>query len=140
MLSAGGVDGWTFKLLLLLPVEIWDQLADLLNLIEAVGTWPPDMHHWKITFIPKEGTGTVPAPEEVRPIAVGAVLYRLWAKLRTDACSYDISATFGTRQGGGKGTFDAETLLSDALVAEDVQNPSFMASYDFLEGPVAWIL
>lgn len=45
---------------------------------ETQGPWPQPLLHWKVTFIPK------PQPDQVdvRPIAVGPMIYRLWSSLR----------------------------------------------------------
>ena len=131
--------------MLLLPEEAWNQLSELSTLIEEVGSLPESACHWRLAFVPEEQpignethspnlTGTsvhVPGPDEVKPIAVGQLLYSLWAGIRAQECSNDISATFASRQAGGRKTHDAETLVMDIVQAEDVQQLPFIGSYDY---------
>eukprot|EP00973_Karenia_brevis_P094232 12421410-Karenia_brevis.AAC.1 len=43
--SAAGFDGWNVAELRLLPDCLLNYLADLLNIVEAVGTWPTGLEH-----------------------------------------------------------------------------------------------
>ena len=90
--KAAGPDGWSSDLMLQLPDQAWDQLVSLVQQIEAKGQWPADLHHWKITFIPKsKSSGAVPTEAlKVRPVSVGPLLYRCWAKLRFRHISWQL--------------------------------------------------
>ena len=40
-----------------LPWKMWVRLAMVLNQIEAEGSWPESLTHWRIVYIPKETGG-----------------------------------------------------------------------------------
>ena len=64
----------------LVPDEIIERLATLLNLIEKTGRWPPCLLVGLITMIPKPGAGLKAA--DMRPISVMGVIYRVWSATR----------------------------------------------------------
>ena len=77
--SAPGADGWRVAALQALPLQLFEKLAEVLNLIEETGTRPVQLTRGLIPFIPK-GEGS--APQKLRPIGLMAFVYRLWASLR----------------------------------------------------------
>ena len=71
--SAPGADGQA------LPLQLFEKMAQLLNLVEGRGTWPVPLTCGLISLIQK-GEGS--APQKLRPIGLMASVYRLWASLR----------------------------------------------------------
>lgn len=63
--KAAGLDGWSSDLMLQLPDQAWDQLVSLVQQIEAKGQWPADLHHWKMTFIPKSKSSGAAAANDI---------------------------------------------------------------------------
>jgi hypothetical protein len=109
---AAGTDLWSADALLLLPPPAWDRLVQLFAAVEASGAWPNAFYDWRVTFIPK-GSGDKPCHvHDVRPIAVGALLYRIWAKVRFGhAAKAWGSDLLHPLQVGGLPGLDAESLL-----------------------------
>ena len=62
-----------------LPFQLFEKLAQVLNLVEETGTWPAPLTCGLISLIPK-GEGSPPG--KLRPIGLMASVYRLWASLR----------------------------------------------------------
>ena len=77
--SAPGADGWRVAELQVLPLQLFEKLAQVLNLVEETGTWPVPLTSGLISLIQK-GEGS--APQKLRPIGLMASVYRLWASLR----------------------------------------------------------
>eukprot|EP00435_Cladocopium_sp_Y103_P038689 s1562_g10.t1 len=83
--KAGGPDGWTTDLILLLPdlfVHILHRFIQFLHKCEANGSWPPSLTHRAVRFLPKKKTGTLPGLGDTRPISIGPVIYRVWSAVR----------------------------------------------------------
>ena len=78
--KAGGPDGLTPQMIVWLPDEPLSRLADILNLCEKQNRCPSDLSHWKVAVIPKKRKGKLASVGDVRPAAVGALVYRLWAR------------------------------------------------------------
>ena len=77
--SAPRADGWRVAELQALPLQLFEKLVQVLNLVEETGTWPVPLTRGLISFIQK-GEGS--APQKLRPIGLMASVYRLWASLR----------------------------------------------------------
>ena len=78
--SAPGADGWRVAELQALPLQLFEKLAQVLNLVEETGTWPVPLTRGLISLIQK-GEGS--APQKLRPTGLKAsVYYRLCASLR----------------------------------------------------------
>ena len=52
-ISAGGLDGWGWRELKVLPVSWYDGLARILTKVEDLGVWPDGLLDASITMIPK---------------------------------------------------------------------------------------
>ena len=79
--SAAGLDNWAPEELMLLPIEAYEQLAVLLNMVEAVAPWPEDMTKARAAFLAKD------PDDELNPLAYRVLLmlsgvYRMWSKTR----------------------------------------------------------
>ena len=72
-----GTDGWSRKMLLALPLELFDWLVHFYTMIEE-GQWPEQLAEGFISLIPK-GEGA--HPPKMRPPSVLSMSYRLWAGL-----------------------------------------------------------
>ena len=104
-------DGWSCDLLLALPPEAWDRLRDVLSCCERLGRWPQAACHWRVAFLPKDGgESQFPAIDWVRPISVGAVLYRVWASARAKTVAAQVVARFHEHHAGATWVA-AEVLL-----------------------------
>ena len=62
-----------------LPLELFEKMAQVLNLVSETGTWPVPLTCGLISLIQK-GEGS--APQTLRPIGLMASVYRLWGSLR----------------------------------------------------------
>ena len=129
--SVSGTDGWNAELLFLLPLDAWERLAEILRAIEKRGVWPDICVNWRVACIPKAGKDGVPQPDSLRPIAIGQVIYRMWASIRAKSVASSLSRQFGAKQAGGKGTLDAETMVLDFFLNQDIDGHDFAASLDF---------
>ena len=61
------------------PFQLFEKLAQVLNLVEETGSWPLPLTCGLISLI-QNGEGS--APQKLRPIGLMASVYRLWASLR----------------------------------------------------------
>ena len=80
--KAPGPDGFQTEFILLLPPEAIQQLVELFATFESSKTWPSTLLHWKLAFLPKPHKDVIPHAGQMRPIAVGHVLYRIWSRIR----------------------------------------------------------
>ena len=78
--SAGGLDGWGWRELKVLPVSWFDGLARILTKVEDLGVWPDGLLDAYITMIPKSDGDATPLGQ--RPLSVLPVVYRIWASTR----------------------------------------------------------
>ena len=78
--SAGGLDGWGWRELKVLPVSWYDGLARILTKVEELGVWPDGLLDASITMIPKSDGDATPLGQ--RPLTVLPVVYRIWASTR----------------------------------------------------------
>ena len=69
--SAPEADGWRVAELQALPLQLFEKLAEVLNM-EETGTWPVPLTRGMISLIPK-GEGC--APQKLRPIGLMASVY-----------------------------------------------------------------
>ena len=112
--SSAGVDGWDATLLSHLPPEGWDRLAQLLNRCEEKSEWPTSLKVWKLVFIPKgksDSAQTATDALQVRPIAVGSLIYRLWGKVRLQQLAPHLTNHLAPFQSGGNAGPDVESML-----------------------------
>jgi len=114
---ASGTDGWDACCLLQLPDEAFQQLVDLLTRIEAGAPWPAGLTHWRITFIPKTQETSVGPTDvlKVRPISIGPLLYRAYAKLRFVQLGRFLLSSLPDLQVGGLPNLSAEMLVLSLL-------------------------
>ena len=88
--SATGMDGVSKLDLIHAPARIQEAMVQLLNRVEATGTWPEQLLHGAIYSLAK-----VPNAQEVgqfRPVTVLPMMYRVWSSTR----SRQILAHIGT--------------------------------------------
>ena len=78
--SAGGLDGWGWRELKVLPVSWFDELARILTKVEDLGVWPDGLLDAYITMIPKTDGDATPLGQ--RALSVLPVVYRIWASAR----------------------------------------------------------
>ena len=77
--SAIGIDGWRVKELRALPDELLERFCDFFRLVETTGRWPACLSVALISMIDK-GQGA--RAQDLRPISVTSVVYRMWAGFR----------------------------------------------------------
>ena len=122
-ISAGGLDGWGWRELKVLPISWFDELARILAKVEDFGVWPDGLLDAYIAMIPKSDGDATPLGQ--RPLSVLPVVYRLWASIRLGQLadwfqSWVPASVFSA--GGGRGSveawytsaFDIEEVLSGA--------------------------
>ncbi|CAE8623234.1 unnamed protein product [Polarella glacialis] len=100
-LQSPGMDGWNVGELKLLPAPLLDLLAEMFNGIERSGKWPRPLECAMVSLISK-GAGC--EPNDLRPITVMSVVYRVWAirrlqNLRTWQEKWASEAQFAYRSG-----------------------------------------
>eukprot|EP00435_Cladocopium_sp_Y103_P026385 s3328_g6.t1 len=78
--TAGGMDGWDAEIMAHLPIEGWVRLAQFLTICEERGEWPQSLKTWRLCFIPKSKSEGATDALQVRPIAVGNMVYRIWGE------------------------------------------------------------
>ena len=78
--SAGGLDGWDWREIKVLPLSWFDELARILSKVEDLGVWPDGLLDADITMIPKTDGNATPLGQ--RPLSVLLVVYRIWAAAR----------------------------------------------------------
>ncbi|OLQ02463.1 hypothetical protein AK812_SmicGene14697 [Symbiodinium microadriaticum] len=110
--KATGLDGWEAQALLALTPLMFDRFVFFLQEVERLQQWPDALCAWRVVYIPKKISRN---PGSYRPIAVGAILYRAWAKLRASQVARKFSSSFAPTQGGGRGVPDAPVLVMDIL-------------------------
>ena len=77
--TAGGLDGWGWRELKVLPVSWYDELARILTKVEDLGVWDGLLDAY-IAMIPKtDGDATLLGQ---RPLSVLPIVYRIWASAR----------------------------------------------------------
>ena len=117
-ISAGGLDGWGWRELKVLPLSWYDELARILTKVEDVGVWLDGLLDAYIAMIPK--TDGDAAPLGQRPLSVLPVVYRIWASARMSQLdawfkSWVPDSVFSA--GGGRGSVEA--WCSSALDIEE---------------------
>jgi len=78
--SQGGVDGCTVAEFKSMPMPARCRVVQILNVVEEKGVWPMATIRALISMLDK-GAGRKPL--KLRPISVTALLYRLWAGIRS---------------------------------------------------------
>ena len=58
---------------------LFEQLAEVLNLVEETGAWPVPITRGLISLSPKGEGSTL---KQLRPIGLTASVYKLWASIR----------------------------------------------------------
>ena len=79
--SAGALDGWHPKELILLSRSICDTCTIMLNQIEEGAPWPRSAIHARVVHLEKEGAA-IGKVMSYRPFAITALIYRCWATMR----------------------------------------------------------
>ena len=69
--SAPGADGWRVPELQALPLQLFEKLAQVLNLVEEKGSWPVPLVCVLISLIP-EGEGSAPHGICVQTVGLSA--------------------------------------------------------------------
>ncbi|CAL1167402.1 unnamed protein product [Cladocopium goreaui] len=85
--KATGPDGISAQHLLTLPDDGWERITQMLNRFETLQTFPSAVQHWKVVFIPKGNAPEGVSADQMRPISVASILYRLWARCRIKQCN-----------------------------------------------------
>ena len=78
--TAGGLDGWGWRELKVLPVSWFDGLARILTCVENFGLWPDGLLDAYIALIPKVDGDVAPLGQ--RSLSVLPLVYRVWASAR----------------------------------------------------------
>ena len=83
--TAGGLDGWGWRELEVLPVSWYDELARILTQVEDIGVWPDGLLNAYIAMIPKtdgDATSLGQRPLSVLQLSVVFGLLLVWVSLR----------------------------------------------------------
>ncbi|CAL1156170.1 unnamed protein product [Cladocopium goreaui] len=87
------------------------RLAEMMDAFEQQGAWPEATCYWKIAALPKKRHGTLPSLGEVRPIAIGSAIYRIWGRIRLGHLAPILAQYLDRNQSGGIGGEDVSSLL-----------------------------
>ena len=79
--TSPGLDLWTYCDLKLLPIEAFDTLAQILDLIEHGCPWPGQLFYTKAHLLAKNPDQRLD-PLQHRCLTITPVVYRIWAKVR----------------------------------------------------------
>ena len=117
--SAGGLDGWWWRELKVLPVSWFDGLARILTKVEELGVWPHGLLDAYIAMIPKVDGDATPLGQ--RLLSVLPVVHRVWAsawmlQLEPWFRSWVPSCVFSA--GGGRSSVEA--WFATAIDIEEV--------------------
>ena len=130
--KAAGTDLWTAEALLSLPACAWARLCDILHLVKATGQWPSSsLRNWRVTFLPKGSKDRASHVHDVRPIAVGLLVYRVWSKVRFRQVADFWRDLLHPLQLGGRSGMDAEALVVALLNEASHSSHLFGVSMDF---------
>ena len=80
--STHGLDGWSPYELGLLPLQLWQMLADLLLLVEESGQWPESLMFGYHTAMPKASKKLDICKVQCRLLFVLPVVVRAWSGIR----------------------------------------------------------
>ena len=105
--QVAGLDGISPSRLVLLPLEAHARLGQMLVAFGQQASWPESVCHWKIVMLPKQRKGVLPTLEELRPIAIGFAIYRLWGRIRLRPLAATLAQDC-SQAGGGE---DVSSLL-----------------------------
>ena len=70
------------------------------------------MFHWKLAFLPKPHKATIPQASQMRPIAVGQVLYRIWSRIRLIQVQHLFTPLLAPFQSGSQGPGCLDLFIS----------------------------
>ena len=145
--KAPGPDGWVPQALKMLPQMAWVRLCQILDAVEETGTRPQGLRSWRVCFIPKTSSSGMCDTLKTRPIAVGAIIYRAWARVRSkEATAHLPRSVLGPLQVGGLKAHDAENVL---LALDQESSPQshplamsldFQKAFDSTDWETAWNL
>lgn len=110
--KAPGPDGFQTEFILLLPPEAIQQLVELFATFESSKTWPSTLLHWKLAFLPKPHKDVIPHAGQMRPIAVGHVLYRIWSRIRLIQTQQLFTPFLAPFQSGSQGSGCQDLFIS----------------------------
>ena len=117
--TAGGLDGWGWRELKVLPVSWFDEVARILTLVEDTGVWPDSLLDACVAMIPKTDGDATPLGQ--RPLSVLPVVYRIWASARmVQVEGWFNSWVFDSVFSAGSGTGSVEAWCTTALDIEEV--------------------
>eukprot|EP00435_Cladocopium_sp_Y103_P075840 s59_g66.t1 len=129
--KASGPDGLAAESVASLPQDALTRLSEVLMAIETQGRWPQPLLHWKVTFIPKpRPPGQVAGLGDVRPIAVGPVVYRLWSSLRLKHVQPSLHGLLSAGPTGHRGP-DVQNILLSLDLAYDAESYPYGVALDF---------
>ena len=129
--KATGLDGVSARMLSQLPDHAIDRLIDMLHQFEEEGSWPEELLQWKLVFLPKVARrGKIPLGNQLRPISIGPVIYRVWSAVRLQHVRGFLSQFLLPNQAGFQGPGVQDLLLSFELEYTAQQFP-MAAALDF---------
>ena len=85
--KATGPDGISAQNLLTMPNDGWERFTAMMCRFENLSQFPAAVTHWKVVFIPKGGTNDKLTVDKLRPLSVGSMVYRIWARCRVKQLS-----------------------------------------------------
>ena len=130
--KAAGTDQWCASALLALPDTAWAQLVQILRQVETWGTWPDALTQWRLTFVPKgQNAAQVTEATKVRPIAIGSLIFRAYAKRRFHQLGTHLTQCLPPLQVGGLPHLGLDTLVLAMQNETSFQSHPYAASLDF---------
>ncbi|MCP4244600.1 MAG: hypothetical protein GY772_29005, partial [bacterium] len=128
--KAAGPDFWQYGELRLLPLQAFERLASLLEVVEEVGVWPQGLTGALVTLVPKPGATVA---TELRPIGLMATVYRLWAVARQEHVRAWLRPLEAFVAGGRPGVSSESAALEAAICADEALASGDEAAAAFLD-------
>ena len=129
--KADGLDGIAAASIVALPPPALERLCDLFEVFEQTEEWPAPLRHWRLTFLPKASApGQIPTADQLRPISIAPVVYRIWSAIRLQHLRGFLSNFLVANQAGYNGPSVQDLLLSFDLEFHSSAYP-YVAALDF---------
>ena len=99
--ASPGPGGWRICELKSLPAMAWEEYSHMLHLYERAGMPMPLREIW-VSLLPKSDEKAFPSAHDVRPISVGASMYRLYSRAKAATLQPLMAKNLHPGQWGGR--------------------------------------
>ena len=99
--ASPGPGGWRIGEMKTLPAMAWEEYSHMLHLYERDGMPTPLKEIW-VSLLPKSEEKAFPCAHDVRPISVGAAMYRLYSRAKAATLQPLLEKNLHPSQWGGR--------------------------------------